>query len=134
MSIRELDTVPLCVTLTLRYCYTGQPEELAEGESGIAEEVVDAEQFWKGTGFGVFSLGFEDRIAEPGMATAYKLFQKSLVVAVGWAIEAQPARREGRDRTLVPCFHELLGERVEVREMEKPIVAKRSHGFVALLA
>ena len=94
MSIRELDTVPLCVTLTLRYCYTGQPEELAEGESGIAEEVVDAEQFWKGTGFGVFSLGFEDRIAEPGMATAYKLFQKSLVVAVGWAIEAQPALGE----------------------------------------
>ncbi len=90
----------MCVTLTLRYCYTGQPEELAEGESGIAEEVVDAEQFWKGTGFGVFSLGFEDRIAEPGMATAYKLFQWSWPASF-WLLA-------------IPIDHALVSEDVRV--------------------
>ncbi len=47
----------------------GNPHELAEAlirrsadsECGIAEEVIDGEQFWKRAGFSVGCLGVEER-------------------------------------------------------------------------
>src|SRR3990172_753588 len=97
--------------------------KLSQPEGGIAEEVIDGEKLGERTAFRVSPLGGQNGVAQTRVRLVEDLLQEQLVELVRRRVQAQPARRERGNRSLALGLQYLLGQRVEVGEVEVAVQA-----------
>lgn len=82
--------------------------------------MIDGEELRENAGLGVRRLRRQHRIPQPGPRGVEEIVQERPVIRLRGSIQAQPARRERRERPFSLRLQQLLGERVEVGKMVYP--------------
>jgi len=85
---------------------------------GVAEEVVDGEDFGEGALVGVVLLGGEEGGTEPWVGSGIDLGEEDLVVEVGGLVDGETTGGEGGEGALAFGLDEGFGEGTEVGEIE----------------
>src|SRR3990172_1048809 len=113
----RLDLIPIAAAITPKLPLS------AEGHGRVTEEVIDGEKVGERTGFRVSPLGGQNGVSQTWVRVVEDLLQEQLVKLVCRRVQAQPARGERGNRSLALSLQHLLGQRVEVGEVEVAIQA-----------